>query len=162
MTRYLWNNFFKKDKQKELKDILEEVPLFKNLSDKELETLIKIMHLRNFTKDEIVFKEKEPGAGMYIIVSGQVKIFYKSLLGKEEELTLLNKGDFFGELALLDESPRSATAKAVEVTELLSFFRADLIELIKKEPSLASRILFELAKITGMRLREANKDIKKV
>jgi CRP-like cAMP-binding protein len=162
MPHYLWNNLFKKDKQKELKNILKEVPLFQSLSCKELGLLIKIMHLRNFSKEEIVFKEKEPGAGMYIIISGQIKIFYKSLLGKEEELTLLDKGDFFGELALLDESPRSATAKAVENTELLSFFRADLIELIKKQPVLASKILFELAKITGIRLREANKDLKKV
>lgn len=162
MASYIWNNIFKKDKQKYLIDILKEVPLFQELSSKELQKLIKTMYLRKYYKEEIIFKEREPGAGMYVIVSGQVKILLKSFLGKEEEITLLNKGDFFGELALLDEFPRSATAKATEYTELLSFFRADLLGLIKKEASLASKILFQLSKVIGLRLREANKDLKNI
>ena len=162
MANYIWDTIFKKDNQKHLINILKEVPLFQNLSNKEFQKLIKIMYLRKYNKEEIVFKEKEPGAGMYVIISGQVKILYKSILGKEEELTLLNKGDFFGELALLDEFPRSATAKAIEDTELLSFFRAELLGLIKKDSPLASKILFQLAKVIGLRLREANKDLKKI
>ena len=89
---------------------------------------------------------------MYIIKSGKVKITKKN---KKEELCLaiLEKGSFFGEVSLVDEEPRSATATAMVDLEILGFFRADLMHLIDRDPRLASFILFHLSTVLGKRLR---------
>jgi len=73
------------------------------------------------------FWEGEPGVGMYIIKKGVLKIYKMSTDGKNEDLALLKDGDFFGELALLDDSPRSASAVAIEACHILGFFRPDFL-----------------------------------
>jgi CRP-like cAMP-binding protein len=132
--------------------ILEQIPIFEGLSTVELKKIEIITHERSYIPDEIVFHEKEPGAGMYIIKKGLIALTKKK---KETEIEVakLKEKEFFGELALLDESPRSATATASEKTELLGFYRPDFLELLEREPKLGSKVLLKLSQILASRLR---------
>ena len=132
--------------------ILEKTPIFTGLSLLELKKIELITHERSYIADEVVFHEKEPGAGMYIIKSGSVKLTKKSG-GKQIKVITLKDGEFFGELALLDESPRSATATATVKTEVLGFYRPDFLSLLSREPKLGSKVLLKLAQILAARLR---------
>jgi len=97
--------------------------------------------------------------GMYIIKSGAVKIITQ-VNDTEEELAQLGVGDLFGELALLDESPRSATAVAIEKTELIAIFRPDFFDLMTRDTQLGLKIALKLAQMIGTRLRMANERLK--
>lgn len=109
--------------------------------------------LRRFPAGTVVFREGELGAEMYIIQSGQVMIS-RRVAGKDVELAVLEKGDFFGEMALLDEFPeRSATATAVSDVDALQLKSHDLDTLLRRKPEIAVRMMMKLAD----RLREANR-----
>lgn len=157
-----WGNIFAKNQVQDIVSILKQIPLFKGITYMDLVKLSKFLHLRKYGQNEIIFFEKEPGAGLYIVKSGQVKIFIKSLEGEERELVKLGSGTFFGEVALIDEAPRSASAICMEDTELLGFFRPDLMTLLDRDPRLSSKILWQLALVVGQRLRDTNKDLKRL
>jgi len=96
---------------------------------------------------------------MFIIKSGLVNIVVPGRDGEETVLAALNPEEFLGELALLDDTPRSASAKAVEKTETLAFFREDLNELQATYPVIASQIFKDLAIMIGRRLKAANEQL---
>ena len=160
----LWGNIFKKDVGQKNTTIalLRNVPLFRKMRKSELNELEKIIHHRTYKTDEKVFFEGEPGVGMYVIQEGNVGIDKTEPDGKLKRLASLSKGEFFGELALLDESPRSATATALEDTQILGLFRPDLLELIERKPRLGNKLLFELAYLIGERLKHTNEELQKV
>lgn len=160
----IWGNIFKNENSQKQTTIalLKKVPLFKKMSTSQLSDLEKIIHRRNYTADENIFFEGDPGVGMYIIQEGSVIINKTQDNGKKEKLAELKKGEFFGELALLDESPRSAAAQAIEDTSILGLFRPDLIELIARKPRLGNKLLFELAHLIGERLKHTNKELEEV
>lgn len=145
--------FGAKNEKVEIIAVLREVPLFQDLSHREFEKLETIVHKRSYLSSEIIFEEMEPGVGLYIVQEGKVKIT-SQLHGREVVITEMGKGDFFGELSLLDDKPRSATAMAIEESKLLGFYRPDLMELIDASPRLGARILFNLSRILAERLRE--------
>ncbi|OGF45152.1 MAG: hypothetical protein A2231_03055 [Candidatus Firestonebacteria bacterium RIFOXYA2_FULL_40_8] len=136
----------------EIAKILEKIPIFSDLNLVELNKIEIITHEREYMDGEQVFHEKEPGAGMYIVRSGSIKLSKKTVVG-EKELTTLKTGDFFGEIALLDESPRSATAVASGKTKILGFYRPDFLELLKRDPRLGSKVLLQLSQMIAKRLR---------
>ena len=136
----------------EIVKILEKVPIFEGLNLVELKKIEIITHERDYMDKEVIFHEKEPGAGMYIIKSGSIKLSKKAD-NKEIFLMSLAAGDFFGEIALLDESPRSATAASEGRTKLLGFYRPDFLDLLKREPKLGSKVLLKLAQMIATRLR---------
>ncbi len=136
----------------EVMRVLESTPIFSGLNDLELKKIEIITHEREYVPGEIVFHENEPGAGLYIIRRGSIKLTKKSGAG-EAEVAVLKNGEFFGELALLDESPRSATATAGEKTQILGFFRPDFLNLLSTEPKLGAKVLLKLSQILAMRLR---------
>ena len=153
----IYKNYFKKNENVSpiLKSILN-VPIFKNLSNKELKEVLKLTHERHYKKDEYIFKKMAPSEGMYVIVSGDVKILDPDT---GTSFALLRNDDFFGELALLDEEPRSASAIAQCPSKLIGFFRTDLLTLIKRSPELGNKILINLARILGERLRKTNEEL---
>ncbi|MFQ5710135.1 MAG: cyclic nucleotide-binding domain-containing protein [bacterium] len=160
----LWGNLFKRDlnEQESILSTLKKVPLFKDMRKSELKEFDKIIHRRHFKAEETIFWEGEPGVGMYIVQDGLVAI-YKNAAGEErEELAQLSRREFFGELALLDESPRSATAVALEDSRILGLFRPDLMELIERKPTLGNKFLLHLALLIGERLKRTNEELQAV
>ena len=153
----LYKNFFrKKDNTDPILKALERVPIFENLSKKELSDIVKLTHEREYKSNEYVFKKYSPAEGMYVILHGKIEIKDPK---SENIFANLYSGDFFGELALLDEEPRSASAVCNEPSKLIGFFRTDLLTLIKRYPELGNKILLNLSRVLGERLRETNKNI---
>lgn len=157
----LWDNIFRFNKKKtdKIDSILLNSPIFQDLNTNELKTIKRILHHREYKKNEVIFNQGDIGLGMYIIVHGTVDIVCEP---SRHKLTELHDGDFFGELSLLDESPRSATAIATSPTELLCFFKPDLLDLIERNPKLGGKILFKLAWTIGERLKKTNEQIKEL
>jgi len=139
-----------------LQAILEQIPVFEGFSPRELAALGRVLHKREYLPDEVIIRQDEPGMGMYIIQSGQAAV----ISGRDNvELSVLGDGDFFGEVSLLDETPRSATVVARTHCQILGFFQSDLFGLIERDPRFGVKIVIRLAKILGDRLRKANAQV---
>ena len=157
----LWNNIFrKKHDEDSLAYFLHNLPMFAELNGRELKLLEKMIHLRNYNASELVFEERDPGTGMYMIRSGGVGIYVENPSGEEEELAILGPGDFFGETTLTAPAPRAATARTLEPSELVGLFRADLLEMVERQPTMTSRILIGLTRIISERLQTASMEIR--
>lgn len=157
-----WSNIFRRrDKEEtDVFEILKNVPIFQNLSRREFHKIEGILHQRTWNADEAIVNESDPGVGMYIIVSGEVQITQTGDDGIEQQLATLTSGDFFGEQALLDESPRTASAIAAEPCRIIGFFRPDLLDLIESNPRLGLKIVMRLSQMISMRLRHTNRLLK--
>ncbi len=153
----LWKNIFsgKTVRKGSVEDVLRSVPAFAHLAVRELKEVAEICHYREYRSGEVVFSQGDPGLGMYIVQEGRVGIEMNEGDGRTRELSVLSTGDFFGELGLIDESPRSATALCRTDCRLIGFFRPDLFELIEKDPRLGVKIVLKLAEIISERLRNA-------
>tara|TARA_Y100000590_G_scaffold455562_1_gene604470 strand:+ start:426 stop:908 length:483 start_codon:yes stop_codon:yes gene_type:complete len=155
----LYNNYFRKNiKNNPVLKALESVPIFDDLSDKELSEVARLTHERTYKKDEHIFKQHAPAEGMYVILDGAVEIIDPD---SGTVFASLETGDFFGELALLDEEPRSASAHATQPSRLIGFFRTDLLTLMKRYPELGNKIMLNLARVLGERLRKTNEELAK-
>ncbi len=156
--RILWDNSLIQkftSKQLTIIDALKNNVFFGELTKNEIKQLSKIVYEREFDTHEYVFKSGQPAAAMFIILDGEVKVVKESDEA-EIEITRLKTNDTLGELALLDNSPRSASVIATKPTKLLAIFREDLNDFINSEPELGAKILRKLAVITGYRLRMTN------
>src|SRR5688572_24867032 len=105
-------------------------PLFADLDDRELAAIAAVAKTRRYAKDDVVFHADESGDVFCLIREGQVKITMISPEGKEIILSLLGPGDFFGEMALLDDEPRSATVVATEPLDLVTIWRNDFLQIL--------------------------------
>ncbi len=137
-------------------EVLKSNPMFDDFSMGELKSIAKVAYEREYNPGEYIFKIGQPGASMFIILLGEVKVLRESEDGAEIELARLRDGETFGELALLDDSPRSATAQVIKPTKALAIFREDLVNFINIKPELGGKIVKKLAIITGYRLRMTN------
>jgi CRP-like cAMP-binding protein len=133
--------------------VLRTVPLFEGLTFRDLKKIELIVHERTFMPDEVVFHERQPGAGMYVIKKGMIKLT-KTINEEKVKIGELGEGEFFGEMSLLEDYPRSAEATAVVKTEALGIFRPDLFDLIERNPRLGSKILMKLSQRLAGRLRK--------
>ncbi len=136
-------------------ELLRTVPLFSELSEEDIAALGRLATRRRYPKDTVVFFENEEGDFFFMILEGRIKVTILGDDGREIILSVLGPGDFFGEMALLDNEPRSATAIAVEDSELLSLNRTDFQGVIADNRS----IMGALIKILTTRLRRANHQI---
>jgi len=126
-------------------DALAAVPLFGGLDEEGLANLIRGMRLRKFRRNETVFHLGDPGDALFIVMVGAIKITLPADTGDEAILATLRPGDFFGELALLDGAPRSATAVAIEPTETWVLPRDRFRELLATEPVMREAVLATMA-----------------
>lgn len=131
---------------------LRALSLFVDLTPGEMKIVDGLLHERQFLKDEVIFDEGDEGQAIYIIIDGAVLITRRG----QGLLVELGPGTFFGDLALLDDSVRSAQAKAAANTTLAVFFRADFMGLLETHGLIASKISLQLARHIGRRLREAS------
>lgn len=134
---------------------LQLVPFFNGLTLEEADGLSKLLVMRRFGTGQIVFHHGDPGGLLYIVSKGKVKITHSTADGQEAMLAIVGAGDFFGELALLDDSPRSATAEALEPTETLTLHREDFMRYIQDNPDFALHVLQTMAR----RIRRLNNQV---
>ena len=140
---------------------LSKTFVFQRLSWQEIKIVEHAVHVRTFSPKEAIFKQGDPGSGMYIIIEGSVGIYLDMPNHEPKLLSELGDGDFFGEIALLDESPRSAAAIAQEHSTIIGFYRPDLMDMLKTKPALGSKILLSLSEVSATRLRSTNAELVK-
>ena len=127
--------------------LLVQIPIFAHLQGEELEHLSSLLRSRRFDKGEVIFHQGDVGTSLFIIRKGQVAIRLSSDDGKEVILTLLDRGDFFGELALLDGEPRSTDAVAREESDLLILQREDFQRFLDSRPQVVKGLLAALSRL---------------
>jgi len=132
--------------------LLKNVVLFKDLPMRDLAMVDSLMHQRKYLAEEVIFDEGEEGQGLFVVLSGRVKIVLPASIDRVP--IELGPGAFFGEVALLDQSVRSAQARAIEDAQIVVLFRAEFYSLLETHSSIASRISFQLARVLAARLRE--------
>jgi CRP/FNR family transcriptional regulator, cyclic AMP receptor protein len=137
------------------REVLRTVPIFSELADQDIASLAHLALRKRYPKDTVVFFENEEGDFFFTITEGRIKVTILGDDGREVILSVLGPGDFFGEMALLDNEPRSATAIAVEESELLSLHRSDFQSVLNDNRSITNALI----KVLSARLRRANHQI---
>ncbi|MEO6350416.1 MAG: Crp/Fnr family transcriptional regulator [Candidatus Limnocylindrales bacterium] len=127
-------------------EALARCPLFAHADRPILETLANRLRRRRFRRNEVIFHQGDPGDSLHVVASGAVKIVLPSAEGEEAIIATLRPGDFFGELAILDGAPRSATATALEASETLVLPRPVFADLLDTIPGLRDALLYGLAR----------------
>jgi len=135
--------------------ILKTVRLFSTLSDEQLRMLQPCLQLRSYARNNLVMRAGEETDALYIILSGRVKVLIPDEEGHEVILAFMGPNEFFGEMGLLDDQPRSASVETVEPCEMLRFSKTGFIACLKDNFDLAMIIIRNLVK----RLRDADRSI---
>jgi CRP/FNR family cyclic AMP-dependent transcriptional regulator len=128
--------------------MLTTVELFEHLGEDDRRRLADAIDLRRLAPGEVLFHAGEPGESLYIVRSGEIELFVRDNAGQKIPLTIACANQIFGELALLDRGPRTATALALDDTELLELDREDLLLLFRKTPDAALRLLAGMGHMT--------------
>jgi CRP-like cAMP-binding protein len=121
--------------------LLERVPFLAALSEADRRWLAQRVHRRAFARGDLIFQKGDPGHALYIVENGSVRIHVTGTQGADLTLAVMNPGDFFGDMALLDGQPRSASASAAADSTLIVLEREDFTELIRKRPDAALAVL---------------------
>lgn len=133
-------------------ELLKRVPTFARLSGDQLALLARSLGVQTFQRAEPIFHQGSIGSTLYIITSGQVRIYTTSEAGQELTVTIFRDGDFFGEMALLDGQPRAASAEAMCKTTALTLQRAAFLHTINACPPIAASVL----EVMAARIRQTN------
>jgi uncharacterized membrane protein len=126
-------------------EALRSVPLFASLGDEDARALRRLLKPRTLERDALLFRQNDAGNAMFLIAEGRVSIFITDEDGKEVTLAELARGDFFGEMALIEGKPRTASARAVEDTRLASLARDDFIAFIRRNSNVSLAMLGALS-----------------
>jgi len=156
MTKGLFRNLFRQPSYKEFCDNLSRVVLFQGLTRKEIRSMLPIFHLRRYKEKEFIFRKKQPSYGVFIIYKGKVKIF-----DKEKTLAVLRDCEFFGEIALVSDIPRNASAQALKSSVLIYTSKYELVNFFIKKPKVGVKLLMNISKVLGHRLGYVNKQLVK-
>ncbi len=136
-------------------DVLKKVPLFSDLSEAELARFAEVTREREYPKNSVILFEDDPGDALYIVSAGQVKVVLIGEDGREVILSVLGDGDFFGEMALIDDEPRSAHVIAMKDSQLLVLRRDDFQAQLVAQPKIGLKLL----RVLVQRLRRADEKI---
>jgi CRP-like cAMP-binding protein len=134
---------------------LRKVPLFSNLKDKDLATIESLVKERKYARGEIILRQGEEGIGLFIIKKGKVKVSKTLASGKTIDIAVHSDGEYFGELAMLDNKPRTATVTAIEDTEVYIMTYWEFKALLESKPEIALSLLPVLVE----RFRETNEQL---
>ena len=135
--------------------LIRNVPLFSLLPDAQLLLLTQVLLRKPYPKDSTVIAAGDPTDALYVVISGRLKVMMSDNEGREVILAILNQGDFFGEMGLIDQAPRSATVITIEPCELLTITRTDFTKCLQKNFDFTMNVIRGLVK----RLREADSKI---
>ena len=133
-------------------ELLNQIPLFRELSDRDLDRLSQAIRRLSLKKGAVLFRKGDEGTSLYIVKQGKIKIVLPSRLGDEVIVTIFSEGDFFGELSLFDGQPRSADALSMEPSEIYILNRSDFLAFLQSNITAMKSILSQLAK----RLRDTD------
>jgi CRP/FNR family cyclic AMP-dependent transcriptional regulator len=134
---------------------LQNVPLFSQLSPADLHRVEEVARERTYPRNSVILFEDDPGDALYVVKQGQVKVVLIGEDGREVILSVLGEGQFFGEMALLDDEPRSAHVIAMEDSTLVVLRREEFQGILAQSPALALALLRELTR----RLRRADEKV---
>lgn len=134
-------------------ELLKDVPFFSLLDDDERALLAKRLDVIKEPKNKVLFNVGDPTGALYIVVSGEVELFFKNDVGERTVIETARSGDFFGEISMLDGGPRSTSALVTEAIEALVLDRGDLEEFLQMRPAAA----LDFLAATGKRLRETTR-----
>ena len=137
-------------------DFLRKVALFSELDDAQLEQLAGVVREQHYKKNTTLFHIDDPGNALFILKNGLVKITIEDQSGREIILRMLYPTDFFGEMSLIDDMPRSATVSTLEPSDAMLIYRDSFINLIEKNP----KILLNMTVVLSRRLRRVNELIR--
>jgi CRP-like cAMP-binding protein len=134
---------------------LQKVPLFSQLGPADLQRVLELARERAYPKNSVILFEDDPGDALYVVKDGQVKVVLIGEDGREVILSVLGPGEFFGEMALIDDEPRSAHVIAMDDSTLLVLRREDFQGLLAQTPAIALSMLRELTR----RLRRVDEKV---
>ena len=140
--------------------VLRSCALFESLSAEQLGKVAEIATHREISEGQLVFREGSTGDEMYVVVSGKVRISKEIPGAGEEALTLLGPGSYFGEMAAIDDAPRSADAVAHTACALLAIRREDLDRVMFLDKDLAYAVLWAFVRTLSSRLRETSEKLR--
>ena len=152
-----WENFFAGGKARSAGSVERElsgISVFSLLKPRDLHQLARLVHPRSYERGETIIRAGVTPSGFYMILSGSVDIVRERLDHSRRIVATLHPPELIGEFALLDDSPRSTSVVAAEPSELIGFFRPDLLDIITTMPEMGCMILVRLAKDMTHRLRE--------
>ena len=135
--------------------ILQRVPLFAQLSAPDLQRVVDVARERAYPKNSVILFEDDPGDALYVVATGQVKVVLIGEDGREVILSVMGPGEFFGEMSLLDDEPRSAHVIAMEESALVVLRREDFEGILSQTPAIALALLREMSR----RLRRADEKV---
>ncbi len=138
------------------KEALRKTALFQNLSERHLEMVVSLTAIKEFSRGEVIFRQGDIGDTFYIIIDGRIRISRQIPGMGEEALAILSPGDYFGEMALLEEEERSADALVHEKAALLSLAKQDLEDLLFVNKEVAYEVLWAFVRTLSSRLRETS------
>jgi len=136
--------------------ILEKVEIFEGLSHLELEALSNSSIMRNYPKNTVIINENDNADSLYVIESGKVKVYCSDKNGKEFIMNTLTDGDYFGELALLDDDKRSASVRTMEKANFCIIYKEDFNKVLEQHPNIAKTLIRNLTR----RVRKLTQDVK--
>ena len=133
--------------------MLKSIPLFHELTRKEILELDELLYERVYEKNEVLFEDGEPGHGIFIVVRGKLRAI-PSRPSLKAAILEIGPGEMVGELALFDEAPRTATVVALERTLTVALFQAEFSTLLTKNKSIGVKVLTALARTLIQRVRQ--------
>ncbi|HRY30008.1 MAG TPA: cyclic nucleotide-binding domain-containing protein [Elusimicrobiota bacterium] len=156
-SRNLWRRLFRDEVFRDQMRFFRKVILFRGLSDRLLSRLVHTIMEKTYAEKDLIFQEGDVGRAMFIVAEGRVRLFQNGKKnGPPETIAEIGPGEFFGEMVLLDELPRSASAEALESTRLYILYKSNFDGLLTDAPDVASKVLHTLARLLSARLRREN------
>lgn len=151
-----FSGFFKDSEFEAKTRFLRGVGLFSDLSDREMGFLAQSLFEKTYLEGDLLFEEGDIGRALFIVENGSVELSKRGKGGQMQRLAVAKPGDFFGEMALLEEMPRSASARAVEESKVYLLYKAKLDALLMSRPKAAVPVLLRLAQLLSSRVRHAS------
>jgi CRP-like cAMP-binding protein len=138
---------------------LLDCPMFGHLDPNELSRVVHIMQVQRLRDGQYVFREGDQGDGWYVIFEGSTAVTKRQEVTPEREIAVIRSGACFGEMSILDGSPRSASVRANGTCVLFRFPRTAFDQLLREENIVAYKLVFEMSKILSARQRRLNKQL---
>jgi CRP/FNR family transcriptional regulator, cyclic AMP receptor protein len=135
------------------REFLAKLPLFRGVRSRQFGALLRALYPRTYQKGEVLFLEGDIGRALFILESGKVEVFKNGPDGAPQRIAEMGPGDYFGEMALLEERPRLASAVASEESQILLLYKAKLESLYSDAPRIALAIMAHIAQLLSGRLR---------